>query len=96
MQTHKQPGCCIFLSAICFALSCEDEERGAESVNCTAAVIYVEQPRIKLQAACKRWHVKYQVDVFFCFFSVCISARPPEETSAASIFVSFATDYGTI
>lgn len=48
MQTHEVPGCCIFLLAICFALSGEDEEMGAESVNCAAAAVYVGQPRMKM------------------------------------------------
>lgn len=44
-KAYKQPAYCIFLLEICYALSCEEGERRAESVNCTAAVEYVERPR---------------------------------------------------
>lgn len=44
-KAYKQPACCIFLLPICYALSCEEGERRAESVNCTAAVEYVEWPK---------------------------------------------------
>lgn len=44
-KEYKQPACCIFLQAICYALSCEDGERMAESVNCTAAVEFVKRSK---------------------------------------------------
>lgn len=73
-------------------LSCEDEERGADGVNCTAAEVYVEGPNAFFSESkvtnCLQ-DVPSKTRSMFCFLFLS-QLELQTGTSGASVFVSFA------
>lgn len=91
-KTWKQPACCIFLLAICFALRCEGGEGRAESVNCAAAVGSMARPKIIFHlgtiTSCLR---EVALQIPSGRLCLCLNSEFPTGTSRAAILATFAT-----